>query len=415
MITHNDWLEISSKLEEHHVLFDEMWQMGRPYFTDEIETAAVRFSESGEFLDFMFNECYWDNLTPYERLFVIAHESLHIILNHGIRTTNNEDIPRINAALDIVVNHLLINSFGFDRSRIRDEDILCWVDTVFKTKPELVATLPTNESYEYYHSLIPKSLVIEVYTIDDHSMMRKDVNKLIDKLNKRLSPEDKETLKDIIKKHYTKPSAEPTSEEVAGTGCGGWTFVKIGNVKTKKKWETVIQKWSMKYLREGLDENEQWARIARRFELLPTDISLPSEMEDDIKDFDRIPVFLFLDTSGSCWKYRERFFRAGASLPKDRFAVRLFCFDTKVNETTLESGKIYGGGGTAFDIIEHHIQTLISREKINYPEGVFLITDGIGNPVQPKIPERWHWFLAGRGTKVYIPEKSKTYRLDDFE
>lgn len=411
MITQADWMGISLELEEHHALFYELWHMGRPFFTDEIETAAVRFA-GGEFIEFLFNPEYWNNLTPYERLFVISHECLHVVLNHGIRTTKNDDAPRINAALDIVVNHLLVNSFGFDRSRIRDEDVLCWTDTVFKNDPKVVE-IPTNESYEYYFQKIPESMVIEVYTIDDHSMMRGEVDKIIGKLNDRLTSEEKDSIKDVIKKHFVQES--DTDDERGGSGYGGWSFIKVEPVAQKRKWETVILKWSLKYMREGLDEHEQWAKIARRFELLPQDIFLPSEMEDDSKDFDRIPIHLYMDTSGSCIKYKERFFRAALSLPKDRFVVRLFCFDTKVEETTLASKKIYGGGGTAFDIIEWNIQKVIKVDKSAYPEGVFLITDGAGGPVIPQFPDRWHWFLTRRASSMYIPTTSKTYKLDSFE
>jgi hypothetical protein len=412
MITLADWMAISLQLEDHHALFYELWHMGRPYFTDEIETAAVRFADGGDFVEFIFNPDYWNNLTPYERLFVICHECLHVVLNHGIRTTKNEDAPRINTALDIVVNHLLITSFGFDRSRIRDEDVLCWTDTTFKDDPN-VEKIPTNESYEYYYQKIPESLKIEVFTVDDHSFLKGDIDKIIEKLDNRLTPEEKETVKDIIKKHFV--SDETATQEQGGCGYGGWSFVKVESVGPKRKWESVILKWSQKYIKEGLDEHEQWARIARRFELLPSDIFLPSEMEDESKDYDRIPIHLYMDTSGSCIKYKERFFRAAMSLPKDRFVVRLFCFDTKVEETTLASRKIYGGGGTAFDIIERNIQKIIRSEKSAYPEGVFLITDGMGSPVTPQHSERWHWFLTRRASTNYIPDKCKIYKLDNFE
>jgi predicted metal-dependent peptidase len=412
MITQKEWMEISLALEDHHALFYELWHMGRPCFTDDIETAAVRFAAEGEFIEFVFNPDYWNSLTVYERLFVISHECLHVVLNHGVRTTRHNDAPRINTALDIVVNHLLVNSFGFDRTRIRDEDVLCWTDTVFKNDPK-VAEIPTNESYEYYFQKIPESMVIEVYTIDDHSMMRGEVDKIIGKLNDRLTSEEKNSIKDVIKKHFVQES--DTNDERGGSGCGGWSFIKVEPVAQKRKWESVILKWSLKYMRDGLDEHEQWAKMARRFELLPQDIFLPSEMEDDSKDFDRIPIHLYMDTSGSCIRYKERFFRAALSLPKDRFVVRLFCFDTRVEETTLASKKIYGGGGTAFDIIERNIQTVIKTEKSAYPEGVFLITDGKGSPVIPQFPERWHWFMTRNASSTYVPNKSKTYKLDNFE
>jgi predicted metal-dependent peptidase len=405
-LNQNDWIKISSDLEDHHALFYEMWQLGRPNFTDDIPTAAVGFSKDGEFLDFFFNPEYWSALTPYERLFVISHECLHVILNHGLRTTLHEDHPRINFALDIVVNHLLVNAFGFERNRIRDEDTLCWTDTVFKDDPDL-ANIPTNESYEYYYQKIPESLKVEVFTVDDHSKLGSNAEKIIGKLNERLSNEEKETLKDVVEKHYEDSSR--------GDGQGGWMFVDNKPVAIKRKWETVIHKWSLKYLKEGLDENDQWARIARRFEILPSDIFLPSEMEDDAKDFDRIPVHLYLDTSGSCVQYKNRFFRAALSLPKDRFLVKLFCFDTKVKETELTSKKIYGGGGTDFDIIEGNIQKVIKADNTKYPEAVFIISDGHGTDVNPEYPERWHWFLTNRGSRRYIHGKSKTYKLDDYE
>ena len=45
------------------------------------------------------------------KLFVICHEMLHIILNHGKRSKNtlSENKIAANMALDIVVNHSLIN------------------------------------------------------------------------------------------------------------------------------------------------------------------------------------------------------------------------------------------------------------------------------------------------------------------
>jgi predicted metal-dependent peptidase len=109
----------------------------------------------------------------------------------------------------------------------------------------------------------------------------------------------------------------------------------------------------------------------------------------------------------------ERFFTAANSLPKEKFNVRLFCFDTKVEETDLSSGKIYGGGGTCFKIIEDYIQKEKSKNK-KYPSAVFIITDGMGSKVIPEHPTRWHWFLSEKNVK-YIPKQSFVYNLDDFE
>src|SRR5581483_1638725 len=197
MVNQKQWLEISRSLQDHHAIFSEIWQIGRPVFTEDIATAAIQFDESGEFVNFLFNPNYWNGLTSYERLFVISHECLHVILKHGVRTAGGKDSSRINVALDLVVNHLLVNSFEFDRKRIRDEDVLCWVDTVFKDKPEV----PLNECYEYYYQLVP-SAEINVFTVDDHSQLSKDINKIIGKLNERLSTEEKKVIESIVEKHY---------------------------------------------------------------------------------------------------------------------------------------------------------------------------------------------------------------------
>lgn len=403
-----DWLEISRLLESHHALFSEMWHMGTPSLTDDIPTAAVRFVE-GRLLEFVFNPDYWESLTNYERAFVISHECLHVILNHGVRAIDNDDKPRTNIALDLPVNHLLISSFGFDRNQIRDAETLCWVDTVFKDHPKL-ADIPTNESFEYYYQLIDPSMKIEVYVIDDHSKLTKEMKELVDKLDERLSPEEKETLKDIVYKHF-----EQEGKAKAGKGTGGWTFANVGHVAKKKKWETVIKNWSLKFLRDEIDSKEQWARLARRFSLLPKQIILPSEMEDDTKEKGKMPVMFFMDTSGSCYSLKDRFFTAALSLPTQRFQVRLFCFDEDVKETTLESKKVYGGGGTSFKIIEEHIQSIIQKEGIEYPEAVFIITDGAGDEVKPAKPEKWYWFLTPYSNKGLVPQKSKIFELKDFE
>jgi predicted metal-dependent peptidase len=377
---------------------------------------------------------------------VICHEALHIILNHGIRISD-AGVNRVacNSALDVVVNHTLVRNFGFDRAAIINEENLCWTDTVFKHRNPLP---PDDEMFEFYYNLFEK-----VYgpgggrgdgkgkgdnsmgghsdgqgTVDDHSFMSPgegeeesdDWDKVIDKLNEGISDEEKEALKGIVNKHFqNEGNPSKSKNSPAGTGTGGiWTFAGKQKVKKKKKWETVIKKWSKKYLKSEYKEIEQWARLNRRMTMLPRDMFLPSEMEidDQFEEEQKIKVYFFLDTSGSCWGLKDRFFNAALSLPTDRFDVRLFCFDTQVQETTLESRKVYGGGGTAFDIIEKHVQKeKRNEEKGKYPEAVFVITDGYGTPVKPEQSNKWYWFLTSGGSKSYIPKDSNVFNLGDYE
>jgi hypothetical protein len=159
--------------------------------------------------------------------------------------------------------------------------------------------------------------------------------------------------------------------------------------------------------------------------MLPRDFFIPNEqeIEDNFFEKDKIEVFFVCDLSGSCIHLIDRFFKAALSLPEKKFKVRLFTFDTKCVETSLEkvggaaAGKsaIYGGGGTNFSCIEKRIQSIISKEKIPYPMAVFVISDGYASDyVKPKMPSRWKWFLTENYTAC-IPKGSEIYSLKDFE
>lgn len=433
----DEWFEISRSLECYHAVFYKLWDMGRPVFNYNIETAAVQFDPHGNFVYFHFNPDFWDSRDFYNRLFVICHEVLHVILNHGIRTTNGR-CAATNVALDVVVNHSLIRDFGFDRDLIFGEDKLCWVDTVFKDKNPLP---PDDESYEYYWNLFEKVYISlkgkggkgkggkgekgegempeGLETVDDHSMMgepnSEKWDEIIKDLNESINDEEKQSLQDLVDKHFQK--GDPQLNSPAGTGTGGqWVFANINAVPKKKKWETVIKQWARKYMNPTDKDVEQWARTSRRMATMPSDMFLPStiEMEDDYQDKTRINVYFFLDTSGSCWGLKDRFFTAAMSLPPERFNIRLLCFDTTVQETTLESKKIYGGGGTSFDILESFVQKEINAGSL-YPDGVFVITDGYGNNVAPQMPKKWHWFITEGGTKNYISKDCNFHNLVDFE
>src|SRR5574343_1955448 len=80
-----EFLHISRDLEKFHAIFYRMWMMGKPNFTEESPTAFVRFDKNGDFLYFGINPKFWNELDFYNKLFVICHECLHVVLNHGMR------------------------------------------------------------------------------------------------------------------------------------------------------------------------------------------------------------------------------------------------------------------------------------------------------------------------------------------
>lgn len=429
-----EWNSICMELEDYHSVFYQVWKMGRPIFTDSIPTAAVSFDKVGNFVLFLFNPEYWDKLDAYSKKFVICHEVLHVILNHGIRTVDCATVNRAatNAALDIVVNHSLVNSFGFEREKVHNQAELCWIDTVFKNPK---SPIEHRQCYEYYYNKFEKIYGDGTWrlakegenpdgTLDSHEYMSPkhsdDWQEFIEKLNAEMNDEEKDQIKKFLEKNYEKDpnKKDPETSKKAGSGVGGWTFVNISEkIKKKKKWETIIKKWSLKVRQDDHREVEQWARDHRRLTALDLDVLIPSEMEVEDLEFDvhKTRVFFFLDTSGSCYNLKDRFFEAALSLDEKKFEVRLFCFDTAIEETTLKSRQIYGGGGTSFSIIEERVQAEIQKAGLKEHPSVWVLTDGYGDKIDPSVPNQWHWFITEGGNTSLINQNCNFYELRNFE
>lgn len=417
-ISKNEWQELCLSMMDHHALFYKIGEMGKPFLTETIPTACVVFDKTGEYINFLFNPEFWKTSSLYQKTFVICHEALHLILNHGKRFKDSDNPKRSNIAMDIVVNHALVNRFGFVRENVECWQELCWVDTVFKDKKINGFEIPNDDTAEYYLNILNKTHpndedLNQFDSVDLHDFLDGDNKELFDKLNKELSDEEKATIKKFYEKH--------SDNQKAGTAKGDQIhFAQKNDLKLKKKWETVIVKWTKKFMINTDCDMEQWARKHRRFTMLGESLFLPSDMEIEELNMEnsRVPVHFYLDTSGSCWHLKDRFFNAAESLPSSRFDVKLFCFDTSVTETSLESRKIFGGGGTSFQIIERHIQQNLNNGE--YPT-VFVMTDGWGDQVRPQKPQNWHWFIDTPNPKSlnnivsnYIPSESKVFLLSDF-
>lgn len=410
---YEEFHNLSRELEKHHAIFDRLWGLGKPVFTDEIPTAAVYFDRVGECIDFKINKEFWESQSFLQKQFVIAHECLHVILYHGFRINNlNSNQARLaNLALDIVVNHSLVDRFGFKREEADPENKLCWNDTVFKENPP-----EPGRYYEFYYNLLEKleeegGLPMgEGGTLDDHGGLESfNTPSFEDKLQDVCSPDELESLSDFVQKE-----TEDIDKECKERGCNpGNMFCQAdtSKVKAKKKWETVIKKWAKQYMKDNTVE--QWARRNRRMVFMPDSFMIPSDQDIEEYENDRIEVWFFQDTSGSCSGFVDRFFAAAKSLPKERFDIKMHCFDTRVFETTLESGKLYGFGGTSFSCIERYIQADCKKRGVPYPKAVFVITDGYGDRVAPEKPERWYWFI--QGSPYLVPKESKHFNLRDFE
>lgn len=430
----DEFFEIARRLEDKHLIFSRLWMLGKPTLTDKVPISAVSFDNLGKQINFLINPDGWQELSNVQRDFIISHECMHCILYHGVRASaiSVEDRELANIAMDIVINHFLVDSANFKREEIDPTNKYCWIDTVFGAE-----NVQSGETFEYYFDLLKKKDNALAKSggaspndksvngkqqigvpgkgsslVDSHDFLESFDDKAIDSILKESSFNtpakdlDKFVQKQIdndLKDLCTSRGMSPGSMSV---------FVNIEYVRPKKKWETVIKKWAKKV--ESSNEIEQWTKPDRRMVSMSNEFFIPTWIEDENKKKDRITVWFFQDTSGSCAHLAKRFFKAAKTLPKDRFDVKMFCFDTSVYETSLESGKLYGFGGTSFTCIENYINVRCRRDNIPYPKSVWVVTDGYGDNVAPLNPERWHWFLSCN-MRSCIPKESNVYMLSEFE
>ena len=384
------------ELSCYNGIFRQLWDLGRIHFVEDIPTACVTFDREGQQLDFRFNREFYDKLNSSQLAFIIAHECMHVILFHGKRFMSNKMLiankDTFNVAADIAIHEIMEREFMFNIEQMKDVG-LCTIESVFKEKAPQIEQLSTME---YYFNKLVEGCEVTYVPLDIHMFdenFADGCEGIVKKAFERLTDVEKKELQNKLK-----DIAKMRGEEQGNK----WFNVTINPVK-KKKWEMIIKEWAQAFLQS---DRFCWYKPSRRTATLDSNLFLPSHLELEIK---KTNVWLYMDTSGSCIDLAPRFFSAAASLPVKFFNARLFCFDTQVYETDVKSKKVYGGGGTAFDIIQMHISDQQDR-----PDFVFVITDGYGNQVKPERPDRWHVFLTTED-KSCFPDNCIFHSFDEFE
>lgn len=146
-----------NQLKATNPIFGAMWKRGGLVFSKEYDTAALEIHD-GKFR-ISFNPTYWKKITHHNKLFIICHEYLHVVLGHWLNPVGKVDGEWMNIAQDIQVNEMLTKHFGFCRGNIKNWQDQAWIETVFKDKAHLVKE---EEDAEYYYKLIVQCLAPEV-------------------------------------------------------------------------------------------------------------------------------------------------------------------------------------------------------------------------------------------------------------
>ena len=409
-MTRDEFRGMAIALESYHDIFSALWEMGMPVFTESIKTAAIVFSSSGEPIQFLFNPNFWEDLPSYDREFVVCHEMLHVILNHGFRSVNLPVQNIANIAADLAVNHLLVARFGFVRELLRDWENLVWVETVFRDSSSIP---PATLTFEEYYELIRRSFRVRFCGLTDEHLFlpgtgsgslsnpraAREVDSLLQDLGSGL-------LADLISQLGRE--AEKTVER--GDQMVGITMKVSQPPLPKVPWESIVRRQCKR--NSEPHSIPGWVFPDRRFSgvhgVLPPGFSMTSNRQRENR---RQKCVFFIDASGSVWDFRDRFFAVAASLPEKEYEIVLCSFDCSVYLLDLAKPEVKGGGGTSFAILENW---LLQKHQGAYPDVVFVLTDGGGDVVKPKMPERWHWLLTV-DYRQYIPAGSATYFLSNFD
>lgn len=428
-ISDHEFYTVLEKLEDKDLIFSKVAGMGKPMLREDIKTACVSFDSKGKTLNWCFNPIFWKNCSVYKRAFIIAHEMLHILLDHGHRM-RGLDLKISNVAADVAINEMLVRTFGFERGLVDGADDYCWVDTVFKAPDFDPSLISKNESFEYYYTLLMQKIkessegasgIAEGNElVDEHEGFRsisdKEAEELANKLDESLKKHDSTAVKKFREK-ISKKSNKRT-DKLAGTAKGAMErMMDKFKVPRKPKWEKVIKNWERR-AKESLEADVgTWMKIDRRYtEFYKNDsVFVEGFMEEELPPKKtKLDVFAFLDTSGSCGPLAERFWAAIKSIDQRKFNLHLRCFDTSVYSISLKDQRLYGFGGTYFHILEDHIQQEIQSSHIKYPT-IFCLTDGYGTAINPEKPNKWHIFLTENGSTGCFANGMKVHKLSDYE
>lgn len=446
IFTDEEEMELSNFLSEHHTLFQTFFRIGRPVFTKKIPTAAVGFDSDGHFFIMYLNPDFWDSLDVFNKAFVISHECLHIILNHGKRGMGiGLKHELINIAQDIVINEMLVSGFGFNRYDVFNWDKFCFVDTIFTNDEILENNIRKHKTFKYYLKLMSQlGKAPEAETVDMHGFngdgkglpsdmqgkidelsdnIQNAMDSIVDELEEDISDEEKhelaeslgdELLADLSSSYGDGSGESSASESAGGNPIGRFKDILKKKVKPNKKWETIISNHLRSLLKKEEQLKESWLAKGRRHYLLPDDLMLQGDWLQESKAKERHSIVFFLDSSGSCHNLSQRFYDLLRTIPQKKFKIDAYSFDTQVYSLDIEEARIKGFGGTKFSILANKVEELTAENK-KHPDAIFVVTDGFSvDDCLVKKPKVWHWILTPTHSKKNIDIKSNFHDLSNF-
>lgn len=435
-------------LDENFAFFlTHVLNMGKPEWTGALKTAAVALPTNDTELSnfsYLFNPTFAALLEPEEFAFIQAHETMHVLLNHlklldtGKKRGKFKNAQKFNVAADCVINDYLL-SMGLECGRVRDmacfgEDIVGY-NCANATVSEVYIDIPDDQSGgeggdagegvgegqgglgEYMQGTSKSGAT------GDHDWMHNPQQgqaKAADKIGEQTPgvPQDIEDKKQDDDNKGT-PGAGPGSEAGAMRH-----FVEEKGVSMK--WAELLKEVNPDFFKKfGPRPRPSYHKPRRKmmgvYEQYRDMGTLPVQRDPDLHKGETPSIVMFMDGSGSCYDWIDRFCTLAKSVPPTKIHLTPFSFSTYVIpfDVTGKDKKI-ASGGTAFSPIEETIRNVVVPDLGHYPKAVVVLTDGEGHfsGIKPEKQneDKWLWLMThnARYASYYGPFPGRTISIDKF-
>jgi len=397
-------------LDESSFLFREAYNLGYPKFTDAVQvagvpmTAFVGVNDKGEFVfcwgrhffDLLQDDSKWTNgSTASGRVaFVLAHESLHVMLRH-ITRASGKDTLIWNYAADIVSNHYC-KWYGLEPlpgSITKELYPVEWgIDPETQTTEQIYEILVSHAdvagcsgSGDKPGFSPPSGHHDQWPTIDEET--RKTLDSSISEAQCRAADKDRTSGNNGNRFGCGK---------LPGDGAMGELRQVSDNLYAEHSvpWDALLRR-RLGSMYQAVPQ-ERWDRLPARLSGLWGKIVLPSQRIGMCKT--GIHILIALDASASMtMEDLDRMRAIHKSLP-EQYKTTIASFDTKCY--IIESlDAVRGGGGTSLVDVNRVAEEIEADCVICLTDGYF---GGSGRSLSR--PEDWIFVIDG--TSAYVPSES---------
>lgn len=346
-------------------------QIGTSRAVDSIPTAATNG------LDTLYNAGWLMRMSREQARYVVAHESLHKMLQHCTAYTDvcKKYPDQSGLAMDFVVNQLIEDMDGGRNFVQRPTDIPPQIDPKYKgwSWLEVLQDILRNNPPQDGGGKGPSNGGFDKHEQQTQSGAGDsdgDAGEESDNALEQLTPSQIEDLKKLMQDAAVQ--GEIVSKRLRGQGSSGANL--SGFMERDTDWRTPM----LRFMQENCegDELSRWCPPSRRF--LPLDILMPSHFTEQAGD-----LVIACDTSGSMMPYYSLIFGeigrfCQTVLPK---SLRVIWWDDRVQAeqvfTAADYGRIKdmlkpkGQGGTVVSCVAQHM-----RAKRIKPQATIMLTDG---------------------------------------